>query len=67
MLYDLKYKLDEEGIKIMAGCATSHLIDEVNKAVSEAFREIVVTIDHDEDFGLCKIVAVNHYNLCGCP
>ena len=65
-LHDLKYKLSEDGIKVMEGCATAHLIEEINKGMAEAFREITVTIDHDPDFGICRIVAVNNHNICGC-
>ncbi len=64
---DLRYKLDEKGIELMRGCAGNHLIDEIKHAVTEAFREIVVTLDHNEDTGICRIVAVNNHNLCGCP
>ena len=66
MYVDLKYKLDEAGIKIMAGCATNHIISEVKDAVSEAFREIVVTIDHCEDTGIVKLIAVNNRSICQC-
>lgn len=60
MLVDLKYKLDEPGIEIMLGCGAKHLINEIKDAVGNAFREITVTIDHDNDWGICKIVAVNN-------
>lgn len=65
-LITFKYKLDEEGIAIMAGCAT-RFSEEIKEAVTHAFEEILVTIEHDEDFGTFRIVAVNHHNLCGCP
>jgi formyltetrahydrofolate synthetase len=66
MMHELKYKLDEEGIKIMLGCSSEHLIQEISDAIKTAYREISVTIDHDPDFGICRIVAVNNHSLCGC-
>lgn len=63
MLYDLRYKLDQEGIKIMAGCAVNHIIQEIHDAVQEAYREITITVDHDPDWGFTKIVAVNNHEL----
>lgn len=66
-IIDLKYKLDEAGIEIMMGCSASHLISEIKEAVAHAYREVTISIDHDEDTGICRIVAVNNHNLCGCP
>lgn len=59
MLHELRYKLEESGIEVMEGCSTNHLIQEIKQAVSEAFREITVTIDHSPEWGICRIIAVN--------
>lgn len=65
-LHDLRYKLSEDGIKIMAGCAATQFIDEIREATKHAFEEITITIDYDPDFGICRIVGVNNLPVCDC-
>ena len=57
--HTLKYKLDDEGIKVMLGCAGRQMIAEQGEAIAEAFREVDITIEVDDDWGLCSITHVN--------
>ena len=58
-VHTLKYKLDDEGIKIVAGCAAKQIVQEIHDAVAVAFREINVTLEVDDDWGICRIIACN--------
>ncbi len=62
-IIDLNYKLDQKGIDVMLGCAANHYIKEHQEAISDAFREITVSIEHDSEFGICRLVAVNNRPL----
>jgi metal-sulfur cluster biosynthetic enzyme len=55
----LRYKLDEKGMEVMLGCASAHLIEEQSEAIAQAFKEIEVTINVDDDWGFCTITHVN--------
>ena len=57
--HTVKYKLDEAGIAVMLGCAASSIISEQGEAIAEAFREVDITIDIDDDWGICKITHIN--------
>lgn len=58
-IHTLRYILDDEGIEIMAGCAAQRIIEEQEGAIREAFSDISLTIEIDDDWGVCKILAVN--------
>lgn len=62
-MHTLKYKLCDEGLKIMAGCAANNIIEEQGDAISNAFSEINVTIEVDDDWGICKLIAINNYPI----
>lgn len=57
--HTLRYVLGEEGVQVMLGCAGDQLIQEQGEAIAQAFREIDVTIEVDDNWGICKITHVN--------
>ena len=58
-IHTLDYSLDSKGIKIVGGCAMNCIIEEQEEAVKVAFRNIKLTVDIDEDYGFCRILAVD--------
>ncbi len=59
-IHKLRYKLDSEGVKVLEGCATACVIEEQEEAIKSAFEEVEVTIEVDDDWHLCKILAINN-------
>jgi hypothetical protein len=65
-IHNLRYKLDEEGVALMLGCAGNQLIEEQANAIAEAFSEIEVTINIDDDWGVCSITHINGREVEDC-
>lgn len=59
MQIECVYNLAEGEIPKFEGCASFAVIDEHQECISNAFRKIKVTVDIDDEWGFCKIVAVN--------
>lgn len=59
MIIDCIYTLSEGCIPKFEGCAATQVIDEQIEAISAAFRKIHVTVDVDDEWGFCKIIAVD--------
>ena len=57
--HTLRYKLDEDGVQLMLGCAAEQVIQEQGEAIAHAYRFIDVTISIDDDWGICEITHVN--------
>lgn len=53
------YKIEDGDIPLLEGCAARAVIDEHIEAISSAFNKIKITIDVDDEWGFCKIIAVN--------
>ena len=56
----------EAGVEIMLGCAAKQIIEEQAEAISNAFSEIEVTIEINDDWGVCKITHVNGREVEDC-
>lgn len=59
MIKTLTYKPTEDAIHVMLGCAANQLIKEQGEAIANAFSQIEVTIEVDDDWGICRILQVN--------
>lgn len=67
MIIDIEYKINEEGLKILDGCAASAFIKEHKDMLRAAFDTVKVSFEYDENFNTLNIVGINNHNLCGCP
>lgn len=66
MIKTLRYKATDDSVEIMLGCAANQLIKEQGEAIAKAFDEIEVTIEVDDDWGICKILQVNGRDVADC-
>ena len=57
--HTMKYTLSSEGVEVMLGCAGNQLIQEQGEAIAKAFSEVDITIEIDDDWGICSITHVN--------
>lgn len=63
MIVDCEYQLHGDDFLKLDSCATMSVIDEHKEAISAAFRKINVTIEVDDEWGFCKIIAVNNQKV----
>lgn len=63
MIIDCVYNLSEGDIPKFEGCASNHVIDEHVDAISSAFKTIHVAIEVDDEWGFCKIIAVDGHPI----
>lgn len=63
MIIECRYKLSGDDIIKFESCAANAVIDEHEGAISVAFRDIDVTIEVDDEWGFCKIIAVNGHRV----
>lgn len=66
MIKTLTYVTSLDSIEVMLGCAANQLIKEQGEAIAKAFAEIEVTIEIDDDWGICKILQVNGRDVADC-
>ena len=59
MIIECKYKMTEGDVPKMESCASNAVIDEHIDCISAVFSTINVTIEVDDEWGFCKILAVN--------
>lgn len=64
MIVDCQYKLIRGDVPPLDGCA-SNFNEEQSEAISKAFDIINVSIEVDETWGFCNIVAINGASIMG--
>lgn len=62
MIVDCQYKIVSGELSKLEGCAVN-FNEEQQDAISRAFNNINVTIDIDDTWGFCKIIAVNGHKV----
>lgn len=62
MIVDCQYKIVRGELPKLEGCAVN-FNEEQQDAISRAFNKINVTIDIDDTWGFCKIIAVNGHKV----
>lgn len=63
MQIECTYKIIDGDLPLLEGCASRSVIDEHIDAISSAFNKIKITIDVDDEWGFCKIIAVNGHSV----
>lgn len=63
MIIECKYLLSDGDIPKFEGCAINAVIDEHIDCISNAFRSLNVTIEVDDEWGFCRLIAVNGQEL----
>lgn len=62
MIVDCQYKIVSGELPKLESCAVN-FNEEQQDAISRAFNNINVTIDIDDTWGFCKIIAVNGHKV----
>lgn len=58
-LLKVQYKADDESLPLIDSCASKAIIDEQCNAIKQAFSQVEVVFDYDEDWGFLTPISIN--------